>query len=402
MPLDIPAIRKQFPFLDRVSAEASAYLDNAATTQMPKSVAMTMSGFMTRVHGNVHRGQHAETELSTTLYEAARANVQRFIGAAHTDEIIFTKNATEGINLVAHAWARHVLKKGDKIILSIAEHHANIIPWLQLKEEKGVELIWIDVDEAGQLQMDQYEKALQSNPALVTLTGQSNVLGTQFDLPALIGQAKKAGAHVLIDAAQLAAHGPITVQTLDCDFLVFSGHKIYGPTGIGVLYASRDAQKEMKPFMGGGGMVNEVTREHFTPADSPAQFEAGTPPITEAIGLSAAIEWQSAFSWKDRQAHDVLLTKVATDALSSIPGLRIIGSGHGTVSFVIEGVHPHDLTDILGQKGIALRAGHHCTQPLHTFLAVPASTRLSTALYTTEEEILRCTEAIKDAISILS
>jgi len=402
MPLDVSAIRKQFPYLDRVSGEASAYLDNAATTQTPKTVVMTMSGFMTRVHGNVHRGQHAETELSTTIYEAARIGVQRFIGAAHTDEIIFTKNATEGINLVAHAWARHALKKGDKILLSIAEHHANIIPWLQLKEEKGVELVWIDVDEAGQLNMEQYEKALQSNPALVALTGQSNVLGTQFDLPILIAQAKKAGARVLVDAAQLAAHAPIDVHTLGCDFLVFSGHKIYGPTGIGVLYASRNAQKQMKPFMGGGGMVNEVTREHFTPADSPAQFEAGTPPIVEAIGLSAAIEWQSVINWKDRQAHDALLTKTATDALSAITGLRILGSGNGTVSFVIDGIHPHDLTDILGQKGMALRAGHHCTQPLHTFLAVPASTRLSTALYTTEEEILRCAQAIEETVSRFS
>lgn len=400
MPLDIAAIRKQFPYLDRTSGEEAAYLDNAATTQTPKTVIMTMSGFLTRLHGNVHRGQHAETEYSSTAYEAARMAVHTFMGAAHADEIIFTKNATEGINLVAHAWARANLKKGDSIVLSIAEHHANIIPWLQLKEEMGVELLWIDVDETGQLQMNQYEEALAKSPMLVALTGQSNVLGTRFDLPTLITQAKSAGARVLVDAAQLAAHGAIDVQKLGCDFLVFSGHKIYGPTGIGVLYAVRDAQKEMKPFMGGGGMVHEVTREHFTAADSPATFEAGTPPIAEAIGLAAAIEWQKPFSWKDREAHDAALMAVALEELTKIEGLRILGAAHGTVSFVIKGIHPHDLTDILGQRGIALRAGHHCTQPLHTFLKIPASTRLSTGLYTTEEEIRRCVEAIKDVLKL--
>lgn len=402
MALDVSAIRSQFPFLDRSAAGESAYLDNAATTQTSRSVAMTMGAHMTRLRGNVHRGLHAQTEHATTAYEAARGAVRGFINASHADEIVFTKNATEGINLVAHAWARANIKKGDRIVLSVAEHHANIVPWLQLAEEVGAEIVWIDLTEAGQLRPDQYDHALRNAPALVALTGQSNVLGARFDLPALIAAAKEAGARVLIDAAQLAAHARIDVQALGCDFLVFSGHKIYGPTGIGALYASREAQKDMQPFMGGGGMVHAVTRGGFIPADAPAKFEAGTPPITEAIGLAAAIEWQARFAWADRAAHDEVLMQVARAELGAIPGLRILGAGHGCLAFTIDGIHPHDLTDMLGQKGIALRAGHHCAQPLHDFLGISASTRLSTALYTTEEDIRACAKAIKNAMTLFS
>lgn len=401
MALDMTAIRRQFPFLKDGTA---VYLDNAATTQKPQAVIDAMSNAMIHPTGNVHRGQHRETDLSTQAYEKARATVQSFINAKHSDEIIFTKNATEAVNLVAHSWARTHLKRGDAVALSIAEHHANVIPWLQLKEEKGIELRWIGLTKEGGLDMDELNEYLKSGAVkLLAITGQSNVLGTRPCTPEIVKAVHDAGAKVLVDAAQLAAHAPIAVQEMKCDFLVFSGHKIYGPTGIGVLYASRAMQKEMAPFMGGGGMVENVTLDGFTPADGPAKFEAGTPPIIEAIGLAAAIDWQKQFDWKDREAHEVALMKLAMEELLKIDGLRIISSlqppaTSGCISFVIDGIHPHDLTDMLGQKGIALRGGHHCAQPLHKYLKIPASTRLSIGLYTTEEEIKTCVSVIKEVI----
>lgn len=408
MALDVSAVRRQFPFLDRASEEETAYLDNAATTQTPRSVLMTMSAYMSRVHGNVHRGQHRETEISTDAYEAARRSVQQFVGAEHADEIVFTKNATEGINLVAHAWAADNLEPGDAIVLSTAEHHSNIVPWLQIAERQpDVKLVWLDITEDGLLDPEELFTVLRNERVrLVALSGQSNVLGTRFGIAEYAPSIREAGARLLVDAAQLAAHARIDVREIGCDFLVFSGHKIYGPTGIGALYASREAMKEMSPFMGGGGMVQQVTLGGFTPADPPACFEAGTPPVAEAIGLAAAIEWQKPFSWKDRAAHDRTLIALAIEELSSVQGIRLLGTGdaattHGCLSFVIDGIHPHDLTDIAGQKGIALRAGHHCAQPLHEALGIPASTRLSTALYTTEEEIRRAAAVIKEACSVL-
>lgn len=395
MALDLAAIRRQFPFLNDGTA---VYLDNAATTQKPRAVIDAMTAAMEKPTGNVHRGQHRETDLSTQAYENARATVQRFIGAAHADEVIFTKNATEAINLVAYGWARKNMKKGDAVIVSIAEHHANIIPWQQLKEEIGIELIWIDVID-GQLDAKQLAAALvRGNVKLLAITGQSNVIGARLCTPEVVKAAHAAGAKVLVDAAQLAAHAPIDVQAMNCDFLAFSGHKIYGPTGIGALYAPRSLQKKMKPFMGGGGMVENVTLETFTPADGPAQFEAGTPPIIEAIGLAAAIEWQKQFDWKDREAHDAELMKSAIQELSSVDGLKMLTSHFSLLSFTIDGIHPHDLTDMLGQKGIALRGGHHCAQPLHKHLNIPASSRISFGIYTTDEEIKTCAEAIKEIV----
>ncbi len=392
MSLDIQHIRRQFPFLQH--DPVPAYLDNAATTQKPQAVIDAMQATMSHVTGNVHRGVHRETDIATTDYEAARSTVARFIGAAHADEIIFTKNCTEAINTVSYSWARANLKVGDRIAISILEHHSNSIPWLQLHKEKGIEIEWIELE-----QLD----APQLNPKvkLLCITGQSNVLGVRPDLKKWIDEAHAIGAKVLVDAAQLAAHAAIDVQQLDCDFLAFSGHKIYGPTGIGVLYASRKVQKEMQPFMGGGGMVQTVTRDGFTLADAPHRFEAGTPPILEAIGLKAAIDWQSQFSWSDREQHDQNLAKIAMEELEKIVGLRILTANHSPltalVSFVIDAIHPHDLTDLLGQKGFALRAGHQCAEPLHAALGINASTRMSFALYTTEDEIKACVTAIEDA-----
>jgi cysteine desulfurase/selenocysteine lyase len=407
MAFNVSAVRRQFPYLDRIAENESAYLDNASTTQTPKTVIMTMGAHMSRVHGNVHRGQHMETEVSTAAYEASRTTVQKFIGAEYSDEIIFTKNATEGINMVMRAWALNTLEPGDCIVISKAEHHANIVPWLQMVESGlGVNLIWVGVDENGWIDTEELKNVIDENDVkLVAITGQSNVTGEQYGIAPMMDYIHERGARVLIDAAQLAAHSKIDVTEMKCDFLVFSGHKIYGPTGIGVLYASRDAQKEMSPFMGGGGMVQEVTLDGFTPADAPACFEAGTPPIAEAIGLAAAIEWQSQFNWKDREEHDRKLIMTAVEELKKIDGLNFIGGdpmiAHGTLAFTIEGVHPHDLTDIIGKKGVALRAGHHCAQPLHTELGIPASTRLSVGIYNTEDEIRMAAKAIEEAVKIL-
>lgn len=408
MALNTSSIRRQFPFLSPPSGEAIAYLDNAATTQTPQGVIDAMTAFMSGAHGNVHRGQHQETEISTDAYEAARRAVQRFIGAAHADEIIFTKNATEAINLAAHGWAARNLKAGDCIVISKAEHHANVVPWMQIREQQpDVTLIWIDVREDGSLDEDALRSVLTNNTVkLVALTGQSNVLGTRWNIAAYADVIHEHGARLLVDAAQLAGHAPIDVAALGCDFLAFSGHKVYGPTGIGVLYASRDAMKDMKPFMGGGGMVQHVGLDGFTPADPPARFEAGTPPVSDAIGLAAAINWQRQFSWADREAYELTLMTLALGELARIDGLRVLGPGeasrhHGCLSLTINGVHPHDLTDIAGKNGVALRGGHHCAQPLHDRLGISASTRLSTALYTSEDDIRRAASVIREACSVL-
>ncbi len=390
MSLDIQHIRRQFPFLQH--DPVPAYLDNAATTQKPQAVIDAMSEAMSRATGNVHRGVHRETDSATAEYESARSAVARFVDAAHADEIIFTKNCTEAINTVAYSWARTYLKAGDRIAVSILEHHSNIVPWLQLKKERQIEIDWIGLDQLDTPQLDPQTK-------LLCMTGQSNVLGIRPHLKKWIDEAHATGAKVLVDAAQLAAHAAIDVQELGCDFLTFSGHKIYGPTGIGVLYAPREIQKEMQPFMGGGGMVQTVTRDGFTPADFPHRLEAGTPPILEAIGLKAAIDWQAQFSWSDRETHDQQLTNIAIDALGKIPGLQMLTSHHSPltalVSFTIDNVHPHDLTDLLGQKGFALRAGHQCAEPLHAALGINASTRMSLGIYTTIEEIEACVQEVK-------
>ncbi len=407
MSWDSEAIRKHFPFLQSTEEPKAIYLDNAATTQKPQAVLDAMRTFEEHVTGNVHRGQHQETERATEAFESARKTVQAFIGAQHADEIIFTKNGTEAINLVARTWARANMKRGDCIVLSIAEHHSNIVPWQQLMQEIGGYVAWLDVSPEGILDQQNLKNVLDTHRVkLVTLTGQSNVLGTRFDLLSLIPMVHEAGARILVDAAQRIAHEPIDVQALDCDFLTFSGHKMYGPTGIGVLYAKRSEMKDMPPFLGGGGMVQDVTREGFTPADIPARFEAGTPPITQAIGLASAIEWLEEIDAQERLHHEKRLMKKAMDELSNIPGLHFVGPSepelrHGIISFTIDGIHAHDLTDILGHRGFALRAGHHCAQPLHDFLGIIATARLSFGIYNTGKEIDALILAINNAIDLL-
>ncbi len=409
MPLSIPALRQHFPFLSQqIDGHPLVYLDSAATSQKPQAVLDRMERFYREENANPHRGMHVPAERATVAYEEARKTVQMFLHSKHADEIVFTKNATEAINLVAISLSRQgFLKKGDRIVLSILEHHSNIVPWLQLQERKGIEILWVDCDDEGRLDPDQYETYLTDGGVkLVSVTAQGNVLGVRPDLKKMIALAHEHGALVLIDAAQSVAHHATDVQKLDCDFLVFSGHKLYGPTGIGVLYGKRQILASMPAFLGGGGMIQEVTRNGFTQADVPARFEAGTQPVAEAVGLAAAIDWLSQYSWKDIEIHERKLLSEAFDQLSAVPGLRILGpsspdESSGCLSFVIEGVHPHDLTEILGRRSICLRAGHHCAQPLHAKLGVPASTRLSVGIYNLREEIERLPGAITDALSRL-
>lgn len=403
MALDISAIRGQFPILD----SGLIYLDNAATAQKPQIVINAIKEFYETKNANVHRGMHGLAEQATVAYENARIAVQKFINSAHTEEIIFTKGCTESINIVANGF----IHPDDHIILSILEHHSNIVPWMT----KKAELHWIDIDDAGNLNIKDFEKILTKEKIkLVAITGQSNVLGTRPPLKDIIQKAHAAGARVFVDAAQLIAHHQINVQELDCDFLSFSGHKLYGPTGVGVLYGKRELLEKMPPFIGGGMMIKEVTLTGFTPADIPQKFEGGTPPIAQAIGLNAAIDWLAQFNWKDVEEHEHNLINHAIQTMNQIDGLIILPSCHGEkkiaqddtersgcLSFIIEGIHPHDLTDILGEHGICLRAGHHCTMPLHKRLEIPASTRVSFGIYNTKEEIDILSDAIERARHII-
>lgn len=408
MSFDITAIRRHFPFLNEtIEGNRIVYFDSAATAQKPDVVLDAMRKHDETATANVHRGMHVLSERATDAYEQARETVRRFLNARHSDEIIFTKSTTESINLVARS-VGSMLKEGDAVLLSLLEHHSNIVPWLQLKEEKGVDVRWIEIDDQGHLDLASMHKQMEDGHVkIVSITGQSNVLGVRPPLKEIIDAAHHYAATVVVDAAQLVGHSPIDVQALDCDFLAFSGHKLYGPTGIGVLYGKRDILKTMPPFLGGGMMIREVTRTHFTPDDAPAKFEAGTPPITQAVGLSAAIEWLKEFSWNDRMAQEKILLQTALAALSPIDGLRILGPQNaeeisGCISFVIDGIHPHDLTDILGKQGICLRAGHHCTQPLHKRLGINASARLSLGIYNTIDEINMLPDAIRDVVHTLN
>lgn len=405
MALDADAIRRQFPFLQE--RKNPVYLDSAASAQKPECVLRAMDAFLRRSYANVHRGLYPLSEEATEAFEQSRETVRAFLGARHRDEIVFTKSATESLNLVAKSWGHAALKKGDAVALTILEHHGAIVPWLQLKEERGIELVWIDIDDQGNLKQGELTRALQKGKIkLVSVTGLSNVLGVRPPVKAIVAEAHRAGALVCVDAAQLVGHHAVSVQELDCDFFAFSGHKPYGPTGIGALYARRELLREMPPFLGGGGMIREVHRDSFVPADAPRKFEAGTPPITEAVGLNAALEWLAAIGWNAVEAHEATLMKTTYETLATIPGLRILGPQQpervsGCMSFVVEGIHPHDLTDLLGQEGFCLRAGHHCTQPLHERLGVPASVRLSVGIYNTEEEIRALGPAIKRVIKTL-
>lgn len=406
--LDIASIRRQFPILQKtVGRNPLCYLDSAATSQKPQCVLDAMDDFYATKNANVNRGVHALAEEATTAHDEARKTIQRFVNAKHSHEIILTKNTTESINLVARSFGE-TLKPGDRIALSILEHHSNIVPWMQLAERKNLELDWLPITPEGSIDLKETEKILKNKKTkLVAVSGLSNVLGTRQPIAEIVALAHAHGAVVLVDAAQLAVHELIDVQKLGCDFLAFPGHKTYGPTGVGVLYGTSKILTQMPAFLGGGDMIRSVTKQGFTCAELPRKFEAGTLAAADAIGLAAAITWMESVGRDALKNHEAALIAHALAGLQTIAGLRILGTPDpakrtGCISFTIDGIHPHDLTDVLGKQGICLRAGHHCTQPLHALLGIPASTRLSVAAYNTEEEIDRCLDAIKEAQRLLS
>ncbi len=407
MALNLATIRRQFPILEeKVGNRPLIYLDNAATAQKPLAVLDAMRHFYLHDNANPHRGMHILAERATAALEDARASVTSFLHARHPREIVFTKNATEGINIVANGLGKK-WTKGDAVVVSVLEHHSNVVPWLQLKEARGIDVEWIDVDEEGKLDLSSLDRLLKKgNVRLVSVTALSNVFGIRPPLEEIIRRAHAAGALVLVDAAQSVAHGPTDVAALNCDFLVFSGHKLYGPTGIGVLYGKESLLATLPPLLGGGMMIQQVTEQSFVPADVPARFEGGTPPVAEAVGLHAAIDWLLQFDWKDIADHERALLGLAQEELTAVPGLTILGPkdvAHraGTICFTVDGIHPHDLTHLLGERGICLRAGHHCAQPLHARFSLPATTRLSVALYNTPDEIRSVAPAIRDVLQLL-
>jgi cysteine desulfurase/selenocysteine lyase len=389
--LDVTAIRKDFPILaQQVHGKPLIYLDNAATSQKPKCVIEALTHFYLMDNANIHRGVHQLSERSTQAYEAARGKVQRFLNAANTREIIFGRSATEGINLVAQTYGRKYVGAGDEIVISAMEHHSNIVPWQMLCEEKGAVLRVIPINERGEVEFDQFEKLLNHRTRLVAVSHVSNALGTINPVREIINTAHGWNVPVLIDGAQAVPHMKVDVRDLDCDFYVFSGHKVFGPTGIGVLYGKEQRLEDMPPWQGGGDMIRSVTFEKTTYSDLPYKFEAGTPDIAGAIGLGAAIDYLDQIGVDAVAAYEHDLLEYGTRALENISGLRLIGTARekaGVLSFVIDGVHPHDAGTILDREGVAVRTGHHCAQPVMDRFGVSATTRASLAFYNTREDI---------------
>jgi cysteine desulfurase/selenocysteine lyase len=405
MTFDAHAIRKEFPVLSRtVHGKPLVYFDNAASAQKPNAVIDAMANQMRTSFANVHRGIHTMANETTQAYEAARESVRRFINAGAVEEIIFTKGGTEAVNIVAAGIGANI-KPGDEIVLSIMEHHSNIVPWHFLRERKGAVLKWVDTLPDGSLDMDSLARQLGPRTKLLALTHMSNVLGTVPDVKTAIDMAHAVGADVLLDGCQAAVNLVVDVRALDADFYVGTGHKIYGPTGIGFLYGKRARLDAMPPFEGGGEMIETVTRDVVTYNSAPHRFEAGTPPIVEAIGLGAAITWLEAQDRQAIHAHKQALLARATEALRSVNGLTLHGTAPGkgpVLAFSVEGAHPHDLAQILDRYGVAIRAGHHCAQPLMSHLGVSATARASFALYNTLEEVDVFVEALSKARAMLS
>lgn len=402
--LDVYAIRKQFPALNRqVKGHPLVYFDNAATTQKPQVVIDALVDYYTNFNANVHRGIHTLAEEATAAFEASRDAARQFINASSREEIIFTRGTTEGINLVAYTWGRKHIKAGDEIIISEMEHHSNIVPWQILCEEKGAVLKVIP-QQNGELLLDEYKKLLSSKTKLVSVVHVSNALGTVNPVEQIIELAHEAGAVVMIDGAQSTVHLDIDVQALDCDFFAFSSHKVYGPTGIGVLYGKKQLLEAMPVFQGGGEMIKEVTLERTTYADLPYKFEAGTPNIGDAVVLKAALDYVSEIGKASIRDHENELLAYATEQLLQIPGVKIIGNAANkvsVVSFVIDKVHPQDIGILLDNRGIAVRTGHHCAQPLMHCFGIPGTIRASFAMYNTKEEIDQLMVGLQKALKML-
>lgn len=403
MKFDIESVRRDFPILEKPLPNGMplVYLDSAATAQKPRQVVDKLVECLENYTANVHRGIHALGDRVTTELEAAREKVRQFVGAAEVEEIIFTSGTTMSINLVANAWGRKVLKAGDELLVNEMEHHANLVPWQQIAHATGARLRFIPLTGDGRLDLSSLDEVLTDRTKLVAVTALSNVLGTINPIDEIAARAKLRGALVLVDGAQSVPHAVVNVQSPDIDFLAFSGHKLYGPTGIGVLYGKRRLLESMDPFLCGGNMIRRVRKESSDFAELPAKFEAGTLPIAEAIALGAAIDYVQSLGLTAISAHEHTLTKRAYEQLSQIPGLVIVGPGlahrGAIVSFTVEGVHPHDMAELLDRRGVAVRAGHHCTMPLHELLNVSATTRASFALYNTAEEVDALCEAIEYA-----
>jgi cysteine desulfurase/selenocysteine lyase len=400
-PYDVAAVRGDFPILSReVYGKPLVYLDNGASAQKPRAVIDAMTRAMTDEYANVHRGLHFLSNAATEKYEEARETARRFLNAAHSDEIIFTKNSTEAMNLVADAFGRASIGEGDEIVLSIMEHHSNIVPWNYHRERKGAVIKWAPVADDGTFLLDAFEKLLTPRTKIVAITHMSNVLGTVVPIKEVCRIAHARGIPVMVDGSQGAVHLPVDVQDLDCDFYCFTGHKLYGPTGIGVLYGKRERLKSLPPYMGGGEMIKDVTTEFVTYADPPHRFEAGTPPIVEAIGLGAALTYVEKLGRERIAAHEAVLRDYAQERLSRVNSLTIYGTAQdkgAIVAFNMAGAHPHDISTIIDRAGVAVRAGTHCAQPLLARYGVTATCRASFGLYNTTDEVDRLAEALQKA-----
>ena len=395
---DLARIREDFPILKRkVHGRDLVYFDNAASAQKPRAVMDAMTWAMCNSYANVHRGNHTLSQEATDAFEAARGTVQRFLNAPTPEQIIFTRGATEGINLVAQSYGQGFLKAGDEVVLSVMEHHSNIVPWQLLRDRTGIVIKVAPIDDAGNFLFEEFEKLLSEKVKFVAMTHISNAIGTITPIAAIIRAAHRVGAKVLVDGCQAAPHHKLDVQALDADFYVFAPHKVYGPTGIGVLYGKADLLNAMPPYQGGGEMIRKVTFEETTYQTIPHRFEAGTPSILEAVGLAAAIEYIEAIGHEAIAAHEAGLLAYATERLSEVPGLTIVGQARekaSIVSFVMDEAHAHDIGTIIDRSGVAVRAGHHCAQPLMARFGIPATARASFALYNTKDEV----DALADAL----
>lgn len=402
---DVQAVRAQFPLLAQtVNGKPLVYLDNGATTQKPQVVIDALDTYYREYNSNVHRGAHALADRATGVFESARASVARFINAPEAAEVIWTRGTTESINLVAQCWARSTLKAGDEIIISSLEHHANIVPWQQACAATGARLCVVPMNDAGELDLDAYRALLGERTKLVACTQVSNALGTVNPVAAMITDAKKAGARVLLDGAQAVSHFPVDVQVLGCDFYAFSGHKLFGPTGTGVLWAKRELLEAMPPWQTGGEMIETVTFDGATWNQLPYKFEAGTPHIAGVIGLGAAVEWLMRQDRTAIAAHESALLAAATERATAIPGLRVIGTARekaAVFSFLMDGAHPHDIGTLLDHQGVAVRTGHHCTMPLMQRLGIPGTVRASFSLYNTLDDVGRFIAALEKARRML-
>jgi len=393
MPFNVNEIRKDFPILQRETSDGVplVYLDSTATSQKPLVVIEAMNDYYRRSNANIHRGVHTLAEEATAMYEGAREKIAKFINAPSARQVIYTRNTTESINLVAYSWARANLRVGDLVVLTEMEHHSNLVPWHILQAERGIELDFIPVTADGLLDLDAYRSLLSRSPKLVSFTHMSNVLGTINPAVEIIRMAHEAGAITLVDAAQSVPHLKVDVRQLDADFLAFSAHKMCGPTGIGALFGKADLLEKMPPFLGGGDMIKEVKLRSFRSNSLPHKFEAGTPAIAEAVGFGAAVDYLNSVGMDNIAAHEHEITGYALERLEEIPGVKVLGPDvqhkGGVAAFTLGGVHPHDVAQILDKDGIAVRAGHHCAQPLHEKFGIPATSRASFYLYNTKEEV---------------